>query len=116
MFVRQLRLCRQLVLDRAKLFERVLQFERKDLIDDANHRFEAEAAGGEIDLTCQRHNVGFLARVYDDSFAVEADHRLKQGRDEAHVPMQAPSRNCTPRRSHAQESHSVSVGLADTAH
>ena len=68
----------------AELVERALRFNRQELVDDAVHCVEGQAASGKIDLTGRRHHVRLLTNVEHERFAVGRDNRLKQGRDETH--------------------------------
>ena len=52
--------------------------------DDAGYGLERQPARREIDLTVWRHDVGLLAHVHDERFAVDANNGLQQRRDETH--------------------------------
>jgi hypothetical protein len=72
---------RELELRGAELVERALGLDRQELIHDPDDRFEAEAAGGEIDLAGWCDDVRLVADVHDQCFAVELHDRLEERRD-----------------------------------
>jgi len=74
----KLRHRRQLRLRRTEFFERALRFDRQQLVDDATHGVESETTCREINLAGGRHNVGLVAHVHDQSFAVDANDRLEE--------------------------------------
>ena len=69
---------RQLVLNRAEFVERSLQFDRKQMIDDAVDGVECQAAGCQVHLTARGHYVRFVAGVHHQRFTVQMDDGLEQ--------------------------------------
>ena len=69
---------RQLVLNRAEFIQRVLRLDRQQLLENAVHGLERQAARREVDLPGRRHHVRLLADVDHARLAVEPDDRLKQ--------------------------------------
>ena len=101
----------QLVLSGAEFLERLLRFDRQQLIHDADDGIERQAARREIDLPRRRHDVGLLADVHHQGFAVELDDRLKERGNKAHeLEDRRLARDCTLSRMQASVLHTVSVG------
>ena len=91
--------------------ERLLQLDRQKLIDDAVDGFERESAVRELDLPRRRHHVRLVAGVHHQRFAVDADDRLEQRRNEAHLFTRLHT------FAHRQRvAHSVSVGKLGASH
>jgi hypothetical protein len=77
-FARKLGQPCQFLLDGAKFVEGTQSVGRQQLRHDAVDGFERQAAAGQLNLSGGGDDVGFVARVHDQRFAVHADNCLKQ--------------------------------------